>query len=283
MNLDFYSREPLGFEQEIPIFSERNAYTANYEQISGDHLAALRETGINPFIEADIWNQAEQSTIALVRKYSRPGEAILDVGVGLARLLSHFPTLRRFGTDISLQYLQEARANGVEVCYALADDLPYRDEAFDMVVCTDVIEHVLDLNRSCERILSTLKPDGILVVRVPYREDLTYYASPECPYRYVHLRTFDEPSLRLFFERVMGCEVVETTLAAYAPYGGRLKFPLNFPKRDALLRRVFSLLKAVHPPTYQAMLRRFFLPIEINVVVRKRAWVPHSEAPCATS
>lgn len=283
MNQDLYSREPLGYEQEIPVFSQRNAYTSNYEQISGDHLAALRETGSNPFIDEEIWTQSEQSTVELVRKYSRPGDAILDVGVGLARLLSHFPSLRRYGMDISFSYLQEARAKGVEVCYALAEELPYRDEAFDVIVCTDVIEHVLDLNQSCSRILSALKPDGILVVRVPYREDLRYYASPECPYRYVHLRSFDEHSLRLFFERVMGYEVVETTMAAYAPYGGRLRFPLNFPKRDAVLRRAFSLLKACHVPTYHALLRRFFLPIEINVVVRKRAWTPLSEASCATS
>jgi 2-polyprenyl-3-methyl-5-hydroxy-6-metoxy-1,4-benzoquinol methylase len=67
------------------------------------------------------------------------------------------------------------------------------------MVCADVLEHVLDLNLVCAKILSVLRPGGILIVRDPYREDLRAYTVPSCPYKFIHLRNFDENSLQLLF------------------------------------------------------------------------------------
>jgi hypothetical protein len=137
------------------------------------------------------------------------------------------------------------------------------------VVCTDVLEHVLDLNLACAKILSVLRPMGMLIVRVPFQEDLSQYVAPTFPYKYVHMRNFDQYSLQLLFERILGCEIVEMATAGYIPYGARLKFPLSFPKRDGILRRLLALIKAVYVPAYEALLRKGFDPVEINVVVKK--------------
>ena len=83
-----FVREPLRFQGSIPVFSESNVYTANYEQIADDHLVSLRETGSNPFIPERLWVQTEASTVSLIKKHSKAGDRILDVGVGLGRLLS---------------------------------------------------------------------------------------------------------------------------------------------------------------------------------------------------
>ncbi len=271
MEREIFAREPLGFRGTIPVFSAPNEYTDNYNKISDDHLASLQRNGTNPFIPEDLWVRMENSTIDLIKKYSRPGDMILDVGVGLGRLLANFSSLQRYGMDISLGYLQIAQTKGIDVCYALVEDMPYKEGLFHMVVCTDILEHVLDLNMCCGKILYVLRKGGILVARVPFREDLSPYLAPTYPYKYVHLRNFDENSLRLLFERIFDCEFIETATAGYAPSGSRLKYPLSFPRRDAILSRLFSATKAVHPSVYEALLRKLYYPIEINVVVKKKS------------
>ena len=52
--------------------------------------ASLAQCGTNPWIPEALWTEMEATTIDLIAKYSRDGDAILDVGVGLGRLLSHF-------------------------------------------------------------------------------------------------------------------------------------------------------------------------------------------------
>lgn len=267
---DVLAREPLGFRGEIPYFSGHSDYTANYEQISRDHLETFRKAGTNPFIEEDLWVDFERSTIELIEKYAPPSGTILDAGVGLGRLLSHFPQLRRFGADISWGYLEVARSNGIDVCYSLIEDLPYRKELFDIVVCTDVLEHVLDLNACCAKLLAVLRPAGTLIIRVPYREDLRPYLAPGYPYKYVHLRNFDEFSLRLHFERVFNCRTLEITTAGYQPSRSRLKYTVPIPLGGAILSRLLSGMgKRQSSPLYGRLVQLLYHPIVINVALRK--------------
>jgi SAM-dependent methyltransferase len=266
-----FAREPIHYYGAIPVFSSSNEYTDNYEHIAADHLTALSETGANPFIPEELWLQSEQSTIELIRKYAKAGDQILDVGVGLGRLLSHFPELRRYGMDISFKYLEVAQSKGIDVCYAMIEDMPYRPSTFDLVVCTDVLEHVIDLHQACIMILSVLKEGGQLIVRVPFRESLQQYLSPEMPYKYVHMRNFDEYSLRLLFERLYEQEFVEQTYAGYIPYWQRLRYPLPFPRATAWgLKQTLKPLKAVSSLAYQCILAKLFLPVEMNTVIKKR-------------
>src|SRR4029078_9982758 len=99
------------------------------------------------------------------------------------------------------------KRQGIEVCYSRIEDMPYTENTFDVITCTDVLEHVLDLNLCCSKILSVLKPGGVFIARVPVHEDLRRYLAPDFPYEFVHVRGFTEASLQLFFSRIMGCVV----------------------------------------------------------------------------
>jgi ubiquinone/menaquinone biosynthesis C-methylase UbiE len=269
MNKSVYAREPIRVQDDIPIFSETNEYTENYEQISHDHLVSTQKDGTNPFIAEKIWQEMERSTIQLIEKYSKADDKILDVGVGLGRVLSNFPSLERYGMDISFGYLKETQSKGIEVCFAQVEEMPYRPETFDLVLATDILEHVLDLNLCCAKMLSVLKRGGVLIVRVPYREDLSGYLAPENPYKYVHVRNFDEDSLRILFERVFDCEWVEATKVAHHAYSGsRLKY--RMPRADQAMRRVLTRMESSFPNTYKKWTPKLVLPMEINVVVRKK-------------
>ena len=96
-----YRVDPLRVEDGIPVFSAADRYTENYTQIAKDHIDRMSEDSANPWIPDELWQELEASTRALVRKYSRPGQKILDVGVSLARVIEQCPELDRYGIDIS--------------------------------------------------------------------------------------------------------------------------------------------------------------------------------------
>ena len=269
MNKSVFARKPLRVKDGIPVFTEANEYTDNYEAISRDHLASMRKDGTNPFIAETIWREMEASTIKLLEKYSQPGQRVLDVGVGLGRVLSNFPALERYGMDISFGYLKEVENQGIDVCFAQVEEMPYKPETFDLVLATDILEHVLDLNTCCAQMLAVLKPGGRLIARVPYREDLSGYLAPENPYKYVHVRNFDEDSLRILFERIFDCEWVEATKVAHHAYSGsRLKY--RMPRTDQATRSVLSRIEAFFPAASRRVTPKLVLPMEINIVIRKK-------------
>ena len=91
MQQNVYSRQPINYHREIPVFSLAVDYTENYEKISSDHIKFLQNNGSNPFIQEYLWIQLEKPTRDLIIKYFYAGDNNLDGGVGLGRLLSLFP------------------------------------------------------------------------------------------------------------------------------------------------------------------------------------------------
>ena len=212
--MDCYDKAPIKYsETGIPIFSSEDDYTTNYEKIATDHLVVERETSKNPWITDELRIQFEESTYALVKKHlsdsRNSGIKVLDVGVALGRLLDMVDGVEKFGVDISMGYLEIAQKKGIEVCCARAEELPYKKCYFDMVICTDVLEHVFNLNRTVESLLSVIKPGGILIVRAPLNELLRGYFDDEYPYEYVHMRTFDLWSLKALFEKIYKQRILE--------------------------------------------------------------------------
>lgn len=222
-----YTREPESFQDEIPVFSNRDAYVENYEKIAADHVAQISETQENPFMEEELWVSLEASTREYIQRYVAKGSRILDVGVGLGRLLEPLTEYERYGVDISLDYLTIAKQRGIEVALAKIEELPYAPGFFDAIVVCDVLEHVFDLNFCCEKILSCLRPGGVLIVRVPFKEDLTAYLDEKLPYEFIHLRNFDEGSLRLLFQKIFGLQFLEAMQTTHYLQGTpRLKLRL---------------------------------------------------------
>lgn len=103
----------------------------------------------------------------LVREHL-PCEAFLDAGCGDGRYLAALePELpaRRAGTDISERILETARAR-VEADFRQAnlESLPFEDGAFDVVLCSQVIEHVPNAEAAAAELARVLRLGGTLVI-----------------------------------------------------------------------------------------------------------------------
>jgi SAM-dependent methyltransferase len=279
----------------IPIFTPEDGYTRNYDAIARKHLATLDKEGANPFMSEATWDAIDRSTTAILNDVVRAGDTLLDAGVGLGRLLSQFPQHERYGVDVSLDYLERTKRQGVHVAMARLEDLPYPDEAFDCIISTDVLEHVLDFYQATREIVRVLKPGGHLVLRVPLEEDMrAYYEYRE--FDYVHVRRFDLWSLRLHFERLLGLEHVlhQSVLPTYRGIStARLRtlddgeavrrvlegLPADVPGHSEMLAfsnltpEIFeAFMNAVaihHPEVYEKLVVLISGYLEINMVFRR--------------
>ncbi len=128
------------------------------------------------------------------------GLEVCDLGCGrgiLTRRLCESEAATVTAVDISAAYLKVlAGSPRVRAILADAENLPFRD-AFDVIVSTDVMEHVLNVGSFLYCVNRALKPGGRTYIRVPYREDLMPY-SPHvgCKHQFVHLRTYNRALLK---------------------------------------------------------------------------------------
>ena len=106
-------------------------------------------------------------------RLTRPGQALLDAGCGAGGFLSFADTVGNFdrlvGVDISEEGIELARraVPRAELAVAPVEALPFPDASFDLVVCNDVLQHVLEENvaRALRELRRVLRPDGALFLR----------------------------------------------------------------------------------------------------------------------
>ena len=103
-----------------------------------------------------------------------PVEKVLDVGCayGWALAALRGKAAELWGIDTDGAALAQASANYPDLRFARgsATSLPFRDEEFDVVVVSEVIEHLRDGERQAavDEVHRVLKPSGLLVFTAPY-------------------------------------------------------------------------------------------------------------------
>lgn len=205
-----YKEKEIKTIEGVPCFFESNDYVENYDKIAGELIKGLKENGRNPWMEEEHWKKLEENTFNICSKYVKSGDKILDVGCGTGRLLSYFDDVKKYGIDISIDMAKMSKEKGIEACMGNVENLPYLDEFFDMVICTDVLEHVFDLYKTMFEIDRVVKKGGHIVLRVPVGDELKYYLDPSYPFEYVHLRIFSKSSLQLYCTKVFKMKFLQS-------------------------------------------------------------------------
>ncbi|MDZ7579098.1 MAG: class I SAM-dependent methyltransferase [Deltaproteobacteria bacterium] len=122
-------------------------------------------------------------TVDFNRLAIRPGGRILDIGCGTGRHTSAAylqPCVFAVGVDLGLAELSKAKTRLVlhdrlgehgngrwGLCAADTTRLPFKNNGFDLVICSEVLEHIRDHRRAMTEIVRVLHPGGPLVVSVP--------------------------------------------------------------------------------------------------------------------
>ena len=142
------------------------------------------------------------------------GDWVLDLGCGEGRhVISAYwaANVHSVGVDLSLDDLVTTRekfaefdepgnsAKSFSLSSASALALPFADDTFDKVICSEVLEHIPDYQAALREIQRVLKPGGLFCASVPRRwpEQICwalsegYYHTPGG-----HLRIFRSAGLR---------------------------------------------------------------------------------------
>jgi uncharacterized protein YbaR (Trm112 family) len=249
------------FVDDIPVLlpryadaDRRDAYRRNYERIAEDDLQT-------PIVRDrfDLMHRLLVDFIGDVR-----GKSVLDIGSANASYLSVLDAGAKVAVDLALPYLQHVPADSgiVRVC-GDAEYLPVRPELFDVVVISDVLEHLL-VPESLVGILTTaLSPTTRIVVHVPWRESLEQYE--DSAYEFVHLRSFDDYSFRNLFW-AFDVRREQSSLPA-------LTEPVLFRLRPFLPQRVFEALSGVYFSTDLPSVEYAYRERWIRELPRRERWL----------
>lgn len=105
----------------------------------------------------------------ILKKFNRNFERCLDIGCGVG---SNFEILKNFseevvGIDYSDNALKYCKGKKYSNLIKMdATDMDFKENTFDLVICSDVLEHVND-SRTVKEILRVLKPNGVFIFSVP--------------------------------------------------------------------------------------------------------------------
>ncbi len=159
-------------------------------------------------------------TIDFTKLVIKPGFKILDIGCGSGRhtgAAAAFDKVTVLGVDINFDNVVKARerldfhkavgetGNGFAgLAVSDINGLPFADNYFDLIICSEVLEHIHAHDRAVIEIIRTLKPGGDLAVSVPryFPERICWAVSDE--YRSAsdgHIRIYKKKELTMLLEK----------------------------------------------------------------------------------
>ncbi|MGB2884580.1 MAG: class I SAM-dependent methyltransferase [Dehalococcoidia bacterium] len=189
------------------------------------------------------------------------GERVLDLGCGPGRHTWYVCKLDHcsvYAVDYDLESLQKAK---YMLCMMDAENetkgkwtvlmgnaltLPFSDKSFDKIVCSEVLEHVLDDGQAVRELLRVLKDDGELAVSVPtYLPETIYWKLSEA------YHTNPGGHIRIYKERLLIDMLQRNNLNVYA-----VRHKHAFHSIYWLLRCIFGVRneKALIPAIYHKFL-----------------------------
>lgn len=172
----------------------------------GKHIATLAEFRKSaPFLTAEQYSElyrehprvhedTDNSRACLERIAADTiGPSVCDVGCGTGALLRHVranshQTFHRV-TGVDIIAPSEPIGDGIEFVPGWVERLPFPDKSFDTVICTHVIEHILDYRNAISELRRVARKR--LIVVVPRERESIYTFNPHFnffPYSHSFLR-----------------------------------------------------------------------------------------------
>lgn len=134
------------------------------------------------------------------------GDMILDAGCGTGLITRHL-SRNSTGIDINPRHIEKAKINAPHINFLVADleQLPFPDNYFSTIICTEVIEHFPDPEKPLQELSRVLKRGGYLLGTVPRRSvfwRLRFLSStkPREPYHHYYVKKELHQLLQKFFQ-----------------------------------------------------------------------------------
>jgi len=115
------------------------------------------------------WRSSGERFDALVQSYLTPRTNVMDLGCGRGGAIELFwrDVNLAAGLDPDAASLLEHRAPGISLVRGRAEELPFTDGSFDLVVCVWVLEHLRDPATVLRGVRRALRPGGHFIFLTP--------------------------------------------------------------------------------------------------------------------
>lgn len=145
-----------------------------------------------------------------------PGKRLLEIGCGLGTDLLQFA---RGGALVTGVDLTPASIELVKACFALhglpvhaqvadAENLPFEDNAFDVVYSFGVLHHTPDTQKALDEVYRVLKPGGKIILMLYHKHSLHVFLESRCSGFPTHSGTNNSPRWKTGF----GCTTAKRIL-----------------------------------------------------------------------
>jgi ubiquinone/menaquinone biosynthesis C-methylase UbiE len=121
----------------------------------------------------------------------KKNDYLIEIGCGAGNVIEKAPCGKLFGVDISPSILLKAKQRlnkEIDLFQADAQNLPCKDQAFMEVICSEVLEHLLDPSVALDEIARILRTEGTAIISIPKKG--SYSEMPERMSDEWHLHVF---------------------------------------------------------------------------------------------
>jgi ubiquinone/menaquinone biosynthesis C-methylase UbiE len=125
-------------------------------------------------VDFDFYRAYAQELIEKTRDFIsiQPTTAILEIGSGAGGILTFLDSNDRHAIDPlesfygSVPTFQQQRDPNVQYKTAQAEDLPFEDNRFDLIICDNVLDHCENVQQVFEEIHRVMRSNSVLYLRV---------------------------------------------------------------------------------------------------------------------
>ena len=114
------------------------------------------------------WSNRFFATLA--KRHGNPGSRLLEIGSGMGHLVGQLSSsFQAYGMDLNhwaVNKSKEAAENAL-LQTASAQELPYKDGTFNVVIIKHIVEHLPDPAKAISEIGRVTEKDGILILATP--------------------------------------------------------------------------------------------------------------------
>lgn len=131
-------------------------------------------------------------------------DKILDAGCGKAWVAGHYcpKGINVCSLDVATINVEKAKElyNYPNHAFVVSDllNLPFPDNIFDCIICSEVLEHIVEPKSLINELFRCVKAGGYILLSTPYKEKINYALCIHCNQKTpinAHLHSFDEYKL----------------------------------------------------------------------------------------
>ncbi len=194
-----------------------------------EYYSNLGNLKVEEFVERKLLNELQLERInRTIAFFPEDIMSVLDVGAGygvLLELLEKQRNIKGVGVEIADVMIAYGRSRGVDLRKGDASQLEFPDNSFDIVVATEVIEHLPF--GIYEKTLSEFERVSrkYIVISVPYNEKRIFVRCPYCSAivnNTYHLRSFTIESMHNLFSNAKLVRIELIGQAPIVPFMGLL-------------------------------------------------------------